>query len=420
MAIILDEENNVVRYENQPEQARAMFPNINDCQSLAARIEILENDIADLKEEILNKTDYIYDTAQGAVASFSDGADDAPIKSLIANINPVQDLNGYDAPWPAGGGKNKNNPNEAQNDKWINSTTGEIENAAGYWVTGFIPVKSGDVVRCQAKGSTRNAWYSSDKSQASYVVYAGSSGTTADAGITAPYDGFIVLTVTGTSIAFGSDFIVTINNENLTFEPYSNICPITGRSRVILTHSGADASEAKTIIVIWESEAGTVYGGTIDVITGVLTVDKVGLVFDGSADEQWRKYGGGSASEYAMSIVLPDFKFVNNTVTVWANYLQSLNNGVTWGNYDAFIAINSGGCVAGIRTITTLNDWLAYLVSNPLEIVYLIATPIIYQLTPIEVRTLLGVNNISANTGNVSVTYPCDLKLYIDNKIAEE
>jgi hypothetical protein len=53
------------------------------------------------------------------------------------------------------------------------------------------------------------------------------------------------------------------------------------------------------------------------------------------------------------------------------------------------------------------------------QCVYPLATPITYQLTPTEVRTLLGVNNLWADTGDVAVTYKADTKLYIDNKITQ-
>jgi len=48
----------------------------------------------------------ITDSASGSIASFTDGADDLPVKELKVGIEPVQDLHGYDHPWPAGGGKN--------------------------------------------------------------------------------------------------------------------------------------------------------------------------------------------------------------------------------------------------------------------------------------------------------------------------
>ena len=52
------------------------------------------------------ETEPVWATVSGAIASFTTPFA-YPLKKLVAQINPVQDLHGYDAPWPAGGGKNK-------------------------------------------------------------------------------------------------------------------------------------------------------------------------------------------------------------------------------------------------------------------------------------------------------------------------
>ena len=44
-------------------------------------------------------------TVKGSIVSISDALA-APLRSLLVNIDPVQDLHGYDNPWPAGGGSN--------------------------------------------------------------------------------------------------------------------------------------------------------------------------------------------------------------------------------------------------------------------------------------------------------------------------
>lgn len=87
---------------------------------IPTRVSQLENDAGYLTEH-QSLSDYVRkdvlynmlptDTASGSVASFPDGADDVPLKSLVVGIEPVQDLHGYDSPWPAGGGKNLLNPN---------------------------------------------------------------------------------------------------------------------------------------------------------------------------------------------------------------------------------------------------------------------------------------------------------------------
>lgn len=45
-------------------------------------------------------------------------------------------------------------------------------------------------------------------------------------------------------------------------------------------------------------------------------------------------------------------------------------------------------------------------------------TPTTVQLTPDEVRTVLGSNSISSNCGVVSVRYRADIGLYIDKKLS--
>ena len=50
--------------------------------------------------------------------------------------------------------------------------------------------------------------------------------------------------------------------------------------------------------------------------------------------------------------------------------------------------------------------------------VYELAEPVVYQLDPVTVQTLLGQNNIWADCGDVSVDYCADTKLYVDKKLA--
>ena len=60
--------------------------------------------------DALKEAMMIHSTASGSIASFSDGAE-MPVDEVTAQINPVQDLHGYDHPWPGGGNKNLLQPN---------------------------------------------------------------------------------------------------------------------------------------------------------------------------------------------------------------------------------------------------------------------------------------------------------------------
>lgn len=53
------------------------------------------------------------------------------------------------------------------------------------------------------------------------------------------------------------------------------------------------------------------------------------------------------------------------------------------------------------------------------QVVYMLATPTTYTLTPEEVKTLLKANNIFANAGQTAIVYVADPKTYIDNSIAD-
>lgn len=57
--------------------------------------KLFQMEIADREEEL-----------SGSIVSFN-GRNNTKIKSLVANIEPQQDLHGYDYPWPAGGSTNK-------------------------------------------------------------------------------------------------------------------------------------------------------------------------------------------------------------------------------------------------------------------------------------------------------------------------
>jgi len=67
----------------------------------------------------------------------------------------------------------------------------------------------------------------------------------------------------------------------------------------------------------------------------------------------------------------------------------------------------------------TFESYKTFLQDNPFEVYIPFATPTEIQLTPQEVRTLLGENNIWSDGGDMEVAYPADTKLYIDQKITE-
>ena len=190
----------------------------------------------------------------------------------------------------------------------------------------------------------------------------------------------------------------------------TNVRPISGWTGCNISHSGADTSDPTVIPISWQSSAGTVYGGTLDVTTGVLTVEKEYVEYDGSNDESWFKYNTGSSSGFAMG--LPGAAS-GGAAKFISNYLSYIPAEYTWGSYDGWFSNDGVNLITGVKSVTTVENWKSYLQNSPLAFVKPLATPQTYQLAPEEVTTLLGQNNIWADCGPSTVEYPCDTKLYI-------
>lgn len=215
------------------------------------------------------------DTASGAVASFTDGADDIPLKTLTAAIEPVQDLHGYDKPWVGGGGKNllpltingikANNTNGTwssnsytYNGITFNIITDNNENITGIKVTGtasgnayLVCAKdhgtdafAGNSVilsGCPANGSTSTysctVWASGTSNKndtGNGVTYTHPSTYVSNNISIIIYDGYSC--PTGGLMFYPMIRLSTVTDS--TFEPYSNICPITGWDEANVTRDG--------------------------------------------------------------------------------------------------------------------------------------------------------------------------------------
>ena len=351
-----------------------------------------------------------------AVASFTDGADDIPVKSLTVDITPVQSGSGDPSPEnvrPISGwtGANvtrtgKNTAGSFRTGYVIDGTTGAITSGTNAnWISQRIKVGGNQfTVKVLDKGnmttgSINLARYRADGSLYDYTNLGYFSSTmpitvtynvaSVDSIILYGYqsDGATAIDTAKIQVEFGS----TATD----YEPYKgNVYPIT-----------------------FPTSAGTVYGGTLDVTSGVLTVDRKVETLNGASAESWSFNQIGSSSIYRTGHVLSD-AIQANDVAISANKYK----GVTFNardNTTANIAwIYGAEHMLSINTTeTTLDAFKASLASTPLQVCYQI-TPITYQLDETAVNTILGQNNIFADTGNVNeLTYRADLKAYIDSHV---
>ena len=166
-----------------------------------------------------------------------------------------------------------------------------------------------------------------------------------------------------------------------------NVRPISGFDKVIIINNDID-----TEIDLPE----TVYGGRLNVKTGELTITHKGITVE-SVDNV-----ALYSNKYYWTIGLSD------TSIKGTNIISSHFIGI-WSIEEGHCYIGSNGqALVAVPTDQTLNTKAladAWCTENKPQFVYPLANEITVQLTPTEVNTIIGRNNISANTGDVKLTY---------------
>ena len=144
----------------------------------------------------------------------------------------------------------------------------------------------------------------------------------------------------------------------------------------------------------------------MDLVSGVLTVDRVykSLTDNWSVASNGTFYLDGKATDGKAGIV----NFPNNILC------NMYPNGYCGGATSVAVDHPQTICTQelnGIRFIiydSSFSDITAfntYIASHPIQLVYELATPLTIQLTPTQVKSLLGVNNVWADTGETEVEY---------------
>lgn len=153
----------------------------------------------------------------------------------------------------------------------------------------------------------------------------------------------------------------------------------------------------------------TVYGGYVDLVSGVLTVNKLGINVMSQEKRGWQV---GSKS-VCYRITLPQTATSctsNQTHGAISNMMteQLAYYGVSRPNdLDSinFAIDTSGVALAVYDTDLTLTEQQMISKYTDLFAVYPLATPLTYQLSKQQIKSLVGENNFFANTGDSVVDY---------------
>ena len=214
---------------------------------------------------------------------------------------------------------------------------------------------------------------------------------------------------------------------------------------------GFEPVNRNTFNVSWQTEAGTVYGGTLTDNgdgTWTLNVEKVGITVDGTTTAI---FGFDSAmdtehavacyftaspalaktNDYSGKILcdkMPPLSIAaargGSPFTEYKNLIEGMDCSVAGyrrdgqsGNNYLFFSFNTTNypAFAG-KVVADANAWFA---ANPVQVAYELATPISYTISNAEsVRTLLGENNIWSDAGSIAeLVCRADPTLYVEERL---
>lgn len=179
-----------------------------------------------------------------------------------------------------------------------------------------------------------------------------------------------------------------------------NPLPITGWTTATVTRTGENGADPLSVSVSMGS-AGTVFAGTLDVLSGTLTVTHKCA----SAQSLTWKYLSGY-----VYVNLPDSTtrkeaVLSNVLAYYDDYYTAVYPAAWWGGSPES---NKNLCIGITDVTTSLATWNSFIQSQDVQIVYKLATPLTYTLTPAQLSTLAGTNVVYADCGPVIVTYKGD------------
>lgn len=359
----------------------------------------------------------IIPTATGSIVTITDGAA-RPAVELISHIEPVQEgsgdpspdnvrpISGWDSVTAQRTGKNKSRIETFNGATWADSSAGLVD------VLNSLPV---------GKYTISARWK---------LIYNGDGAMSA----TDQY-GISISQVASKYLAWNTTAIGAVRECSITFDiTESN----TGKINTVYLYAAGNDNVGSTgkaniydiqierseVATAYEPYQGqtltadlpeTVYGGEMNWTTGELENYGHKIVIDGtniavakheSADGVYVIYnldayghplpasGGAMACSH-----FPVGEVGANNIHVSPN------------NYGTIYI----GSVPGISDAAAYNAWLA---NNPITCIYRAAEPERIQLTPQQLSTLKGINNVWSSTGETTLSYVADTKMYIDQRIS--
>jgi hypothetical protein len=187
-----------------------------------------------------------------------------------------------------------------------------------------------------------------------------------------------------------------------------NVRPISGHTEAnVVVSPTTDAEDGQTYTIQFKDGDNplTVYGGTLDVVSGELVVDRA-MVDLGNIDYTKSQSGLFQTNEIANNVKKSSYSYAP-TGFIKSSHFREIDSASITGpqgskpSPNGVMAVSSSGTLyINYLAVTDVTDFKAAMASATL--VYELATPTTIQLTPTAVKSLLGSNNVWADTGDIT------------------
>lgn len=284
----------------------------------------------------------IYGEASGTAEASFSDGAEASLVECEIGIVPTQDLHGYSKPWA--GGANYNKWDEEWEVGYIDSQGNNTPSTVNIRSKNHTPIEPNTSYYLKS-GYTTVVYCPIFFYDANKVFLSANLQQIWNTVITTPPNARYIRFYMNSAYGdvYNNDIGINYPSTETDYSPYANICPISGHTDVTVTVASTSGGSGEDTTV---SLGRTVYGGNLDVTTGELEVT-------------WENIAS----------------YAGETLT--GEWLSSLDEYSTLG------------------TPTT-----------GAQVVYELATPQTYNLTPTQVKTLLGQNYVSHDGGGtISLVY---------------
>ena len=376
----------------------------------------------------------IYDANGGAETTYTGEAQVgvsatqyASVKNLKVGFEASQALNGYDFPWAEGSSVNKL-PNAENFKGWVIGDSGAVAHVYKNY-TGTVNFKSvlaniepqqsgsGDPspsnVRPITGFDSANINVSGNQLINTSTNESGAIDASGNEVANSSFNRTQLISISKGTIFFRSDiasgYTVGIHGYNngswvqqlkvistsVGYETSITIPSTVNQVRISYPTIGINNTylyEGNTYSVSFGS-AGTVYGGTLDVVSGQLTVERAFITLDETANWSWstatlRPHVLISGMEIKGAVISNMYPYSSSSVAVDGTITTNAGSGNDVWIYDTVNAPD-------------LNSWKTFVASNNLQVVYTLATPLTYQLTATQVAMITGNNYVWSDTGDM-------------------